>query len=168
MADVHSTKMLNIWSLGIRGSYQFNPFHHIIGLFKYVRKKNFDVWISMVYQYVFQGIKSGLVQVLHSIHSNDHYRCRFWNLFSQLLKLTGKSKNNGPFKCLINTSFLSSSGKFISSAQPFSSNKVFTSDRFAVKSPIFFMNIREGITSQLPTAYSKFQWKKVPLQLALL
>ncbi len=44
----------------------------------------------------------------------------------------------------------------ISSAQD-SSFKEVTLDCCAVKSPIFFINIKEAITSPIPTAYTKFQ-----------
>ena len=77
------------------------------------------------------------------------------NWFDRATKSLVVPKNNGPCMCLINTSSFRFSGNANSSPHG-SSLSDFISDFSEVRSPIFFMNISDAITSPIPTAYTKF------------
>ena len=65
-------------------------------------------------------------------------------------------KNKGPLMCLINTVSFSVLGKPLSSGQALSF-KGLTLEYSVVKSPIFFMNIKQDIINPIPTAKIKSQ-----------
>ena len=97
------------------------------------------------------------IYCMRSEAQNDR-GCCLGNLFVQLLKIRCRPKKQRSLDVLdIHRTLLSVSGKPLSSGHALSFNRLSRQNIQVVRSPIFFMNIKQDIINPIPTAKIKSQ-----------